>query len=250
VGQDFERIRLEADRMQYQIDRMKAELKVLGDRLMTGDLEREVSAAELQEMKALYRDVDAAVAEVVEERRQRLLELSIAETEVGLGDATARSEATIRDRYRELLRKGEGFLRPYRSSVDPGSRTALESIDADRAALLRAGSGLDSYFAELEKTIEMKVADLQKEVAAEYSLLAMHRQSLEELVDSGGAGILAYLNFVRVHKDFRAVVLRGDVGLIDVMWQKKEQMSNKISQLFEDRSGELRALQESFEEVR
>ena len=178
------------------------------------------------------------------------MELAIAQKEVGLGDPTMQREESLRARYREVLKAGEQFLRPYRGGLASSARGEVDKIDADRARLVDATAGLTTYFQDLARAVNVKTEDLRKEVRAEYSLLSMHRKSLEELVDSDGAGILAYLNFVRVHKDFRNVVLRGDVGLIDVMWKKKEKMSNKISQLFEDRSAELRALQESFEEVR
>ena len=104
----------------------------------------------------------------------------------------------------------------------------------------------------MNELIGDKVKEVRETVRNEELLLGEHRASLDEMVHAadGGAGVLAYLNFMRARTKFDELVLRGDVGLIDVGWQKKERMSNKINQLFEDRTGELRMLQDAFDEVR
>ena len=94
--------------------------------------------------------------------------------------------------------------------------------------------------------------DFSVDVTAQRALVDEHQKSLQQLVTTSqsGAGVLAYVNFMKARAEYTEIVLRGEVGIIDVVWKKKEDMSEKISKLFEDRTSELNLLQEAFEEVR
>jgi hypothetical protein len=104
----------------------------------------------------------------------------------------------------------------------------------------------------MDELVDERVKELRQDIDVERELMDEHRRSMQQLVSAsqGGAGVLAYLNFMRARAEFNEIILRGDVGIIDVVWKKKEDMSNKIGRLFEERSAELRLLQEAFEEVR
>ena len=55
--------------------------------------------------------------------------------------------------------------------------------------------------------------------------------------------------FVQVAQDFYNIVVRADVGVIDVAWAQKEESSQRVSRLNLQVGNERRSLREDFKEV-
>ena len=62
-------------------------------------------------------------------------------------------------------------------------------------------------------------------------------------------GAITYLNFNRVHDRFYDLVLRADVGKIDVSWARREDHRVRIDTLTRERARELQALDDEFRDV-
>jgi len=62
-------------------------------------------------------------------------------------------------------------------------------------------------------------------------------------------GAITYLNFNRVHNRFYDLVLRADLGKIDVSWARREDHRLRIDALTRERARELQALDDEFRDV-
>lgn len=242
VFYEFDRLKGQLDSVSYQIDSLRAQLAAV-DTYLKNDYGRPLTPEEMARINALRKEANASITELEALRAQLQQELSMTRDQVGMGDAVVLAEARLRQNYSDAITRAETFL---------NGRGASGEISSARAQVSPLQGRLDAYFTKMTALIDEKVGELRGVVRAEETLLTEHRASLEEIMHAsqGGAGVLAYLNFMRTRAKLDELVLRGDVGLIDVTWQKKERMSNKINQLFEDRTGELRMLQEAFDEVR
>ncbi|MEZ4462109.1 MAG: tetratricopeptide repeat protein [bacterium] len=242
VFYEFDRLKGQLDGVGYQIDSLRAQLAAI-DAYMKNDYGRPLTPEETARIKGLRDETNATIGELENVRLQLQQEIAMTRDQVGMGDAVVLAEAKVRDEYGQAITNAENFL---------NGRGASAEVNSARAQVPALQARLDNYFQRMSALIDEKVGEIRGEVRAEEALLVEHRASLEELVHAseGGAGVLAYLNFMKARSKFDELVLRGDLGLIDVKWQKKEQMSTKINQLFEDRTGELRMLQEAFDEVR
>ena len=203
---------------------------------------------ELDVACALAYQAAIAILNVREEAQANMKhELELNRQQVGVGDSVMLAERAMRRAFRDDLEKAHAFLSRFSGGSDRVQRigAALSQIPAHEQRL-------DQYFVRMDQLVDEKVEELRADIGVERQLMNDHRESMRELVTASqnGAGVLAYLNFMRTQNDFNEFILRGDVGIIDVVWEKKEDMSNKIGDLFEERTTELRLLQESFEEVR
>ena len=88
-------------------------------------------------------------------------------------------------------------------------------------------------------------------VDEETANLARYRRALSSLegetVDVVGA--ITYLNFNRIHERFYDLVLRADVGKIDIAWARREDRRLRIDALTRERARELQALDDEFRDV-
>jgi endoglucanase Acf2 len=62
-------------------------------------------------------------------------------------------------------------------------------------------------------------------------------------------GAITYVNFNRVHNRFHELVLRADLGKIDISWARREDHRLRIDALTRDRARELQALDDEFRDV-
>jgi hypothetical protein len=128
----------------------------------------------------------------------------------------------------------------------------VRRIEKARQQLPPAYARLQGFFKQMRSIVDEKAEDLRQTIAQERKMLDMREQRLSELTaeSKSTAAQVAYHNFTQVKQKFDEIVLRGDVGLIDVAWQMKEGKTDELNQLREDRRSALKALQESFQEVR
>jgi hypothetical protein len=110
---------------------------------------------------------------------------------------------------------------------------------------------LDQRDDEIAKVVRRRVAEMLAVVEEETANLARYRialRSLEgETVDVVGA--ITYLSFNRIHGRFYDLVLRADLGKIDVAWARREDHRLRIDALTRERARELQALDDEFRDV-
>ena len=92
---------------------------------------------------------------------------------------------------------------------------------------------------------------IRQKIAIESRNLEDYRQ--EVTTDEGSAGGLvgriAYQSFRRVRRQVYDLVLKADVGIIDVAWTRKRSDADKIQKLASDKDRQLRLLEDDFREV-
>jgi len=102
------------------------------------------------------------------------------------------------------------------------------------------------------KTVDERVVALQGQVAEERQNLDAHRASLKGF---GGetqalAGRIAFKNFEQVRGKFHDIVLKADVGLIDVAWASKEEVASRIEGVLGERKDEFKELDADYNPLR
>ncbi len=166
--------------------------------------------------------------------------LEVGRLGVGVGDERYQTDDEQRARFIELIDR-ERQLRP---SGGPDYDAAFSRV----AALERQ---LDQRDAEVASVIEQRVSEMRGIVAEESAKLRGYRASLgsfdRETEDVVGA--VTSLNFNRVYDRFYDLVLRADVGKVDVSWARREQHRLRIDALTRERARELQALDDEFRDV-
>jgi predicted transcriptional regulator len=124
--------------------------------------------------------------------------------------------------------------------------------------VVRLRKKVAGYRAELEKfnkhlndAVRAKAGDLKAEVLKERAVLERYRRTI---VDTRGdakrvIGEIARGSFNDVKQRFQDIVLRADVGIVDVAWALKEEQTHAISRRVNEQRRELRVLDEEFADV-
>jgi hypothetical protein len=110
---------------------------------------------------------------------------------------------------------------------------------------------LDQRDAEVAAMVRRRVSGMLTVVDEETANLVRYRVALRSLEGETEdvVGAITYLNFNRVHDRFYDLVLRADLGKIDVSWARREDHRLRIDALTRKRARELQALDDEFRDV-
>jgi hypothetical protein len=103
----------------------------------------------------------------------------------------------------------------------------------------------------LRNKVHNRLEHIRKTVLAEKVNLDDEGKGLGGLTDTSAQliGQIAVDSFKKVEHDFYNVVLRGDVGLVDVAWSKKESHTQTIEKYAKEKDEASRILEDRFKEV-
>jgi hypothetical protein len=166
--------------------------------------------------------------------------LEVGRLHVGVGDKRYQADDARRTKFINLVDRE----RELAGSGGPGYNAAFSRVTAVERQL-------NQRDAEVAAVVKRRVSEMLVVVDEETANLARYRLAIgalegetEEVV-----GAITYLNFNRVHDRFYDLVLRADVGKIDVSWAKREDHRLRIDALTRDRARELQALDDEFRDV-
>jgi hypothetical protein len=159
---------------------------------------------------------------------------------VGVGDKRYQADDAERDKFIDLV----GRERDLAGSGGPEYDAAFSRV----AAVERQ---LDRRDAEVAAMVQRRVSQMLGTVDEETVNLARYRAALGSLEGETEdvIGAITYLNFNRIHDRFHDLVLRADVGKIDVSWARREDHRLRIDALTRERARELQALDDEFRDV-
>jgi tetratricopeptide (TPR) repeat protein len=121
--------------------------------------------------------------------------------------------------------------------------------------LLARCDAIDVQIAAFDKRVEgqvdVRIATVNRYLSGAKEQLALAGQKLGSVLDESKAlgGGLAQAMFTRVAEKFYDLVVRSDVGIIDVSWGLKDQKTQAVTKLTSLKNLELKALDEDFRKV-
>ncbi len=199
-------------------------------------------------------ELDGAIGEIEGESdasdRMRK-DLDDAKMSVGVDDADMQLAQQLRTKYDDVLRRLHDLDVRVRSRLSASDRSKAEQIDSilDRARGVESKVG--AFNGRIDTMLDARLKDLMTEVSDEKLKVAAYRQQLggytTESADVGG-GIMAD-NFKAVTQRFYNVVVRSEVGIIDVAWALKESSTRNTNRLVAERKRELKLLDDEFKQV-
>ncbi|HEX8435597.1 MAG TPA: hypothetical protein VF697_10875, partial [Archangium sp.] len=192
-----------------------------------------------------------------EERRVETLQAELQQLrsrladERGSANAFVAGEDVIRARYREVLQREHALLAAAegRLSGEDAALVGRTHEARQRANALRARVELSRQV--LRAQVERRGKLIREKVLVEQQLLQGYHQ--EVVAVAGDArnlvGRIAYESFKKVRQQFYDLVLKGDVGLVDVAFTRKQDKTTEIQKLSSQKDEELHSLEVEFKEV-
>ena len=205
------------------------------------------AASMYQAMNDLRAELEAMRTELEEVRRAALL----ARDETGTGDPVTLRARALRAALRQVLDEEQALAARVIGRMQGDDRRA----GARLATLLRAAGVVTGKVGEIEGAIDdvvaFALADVGAALVEEKARLAAYERELaiyeQESRDLGGTILGTAL--AKVKKKLADVLVRSDIGVIDVAWSQKEDIDETVRKLVLDELRELRTLQDEFRDI-
>ncbi len=178
-------------------------------------------------------------------------EIAEARRDTQAGGAAAEAERNATTRLAELLKEEQTLQAQVKSRLSGDSQSQVDRI---MGVLTRADAiqmQLHTFDQRIDAQAEARLHGIRSALATEKEQLASASQKMGDLVTESQSlgGGLAQVMFTRVADRFYDLVVRSDVGIIDVSWGLKDQKTNAVSKLVNQQKLELKALDEDFRRV-
>jgi chromosome segregation ATPase len=238
----------EAFRLGYELQSLRAVTtavrKWVDDTRAQRQSPPEEEQAFLAELQVQEEALDALQAEL-ERTRARLAD------ERNSADSSVAGEDLIRRQYDEVLGRERALLAAAQGRLPEDAAYMVARIKQvrERTGALRARTTVAKRV--LREQLERRGRLIREKVLAEQQLLDTYDTELAQA--SGDArqlvGRIAYGSIQRVRAQFYELVLKADVGLVDVAFNRKQGKTGEIQKVSSEKDRELRALDAEFKEV-
>jgi hypothetical protein len=177
--------------------------------------------------------------------------LSDAKNAVGVGGADEVAERGVKDRYREVLAKEHALLLSMRSRLSGSKAQDFDALSGLFSRCNTIDTKLQNFDKRLESGVEGKLTAIRAALSEEkaqvgkYNVEAADYKARTDTV----AGGITYDGFRKVARRFYEIVVRADVGIIDVAWALKDAKSKEVSRLVRQQKMDLKVLDAEFKEV-
>jgi len=220
--------------------------KYLADEQERGAAENQTKQFE-ETIEELQTDIQALRKELATTHQ----DITMGRDQAGIGDAQAVRARELRQQYSAAIDAEHALLAAMTSRMSGADRTKAEQV----GNLLTKGATvlaeIDLVEREIVRVVDAELAETRAAILEEEQKLVGYRAELEryEARAQTLGGEVLHANFDKVSKRFYEVLIRSDVGVIDVAWATKEQSETILKKLTLEESRERRVLQEQFGDV-
>ncbi|MFT3695040.1 MAG: hypothetical protein QM831_18020 [Kofleriaceae bacterium] len=198
------------------------------------------------------KELDAAAQEAssIEDELESIRnEAALGKDLAGVGDEGIVAARNLRAQMKTAQDNEQRMLDGFTAaSRDPGKSKSLAAL-GDRSTQLAAN--LDGTDRTIDASVGQALDEVKAILAEEKKNLAAYKQELADQESEArhvGSHVLAD-SFKEVKDDLYDVIVRTDVGAVDVSWSQKEDTDDDLKRLNLARSRELKQLHDEFKDV-
>ena len=190
------------------------------------------------------RSLDGLLAEVEEFRTALLDERTNADKAISGEDA-------LRKQYATMLEQDRGIFNQVRSSLSGDAQKVMLRTDVVRADALAVHDRVVRSKSIIRERVEKRAQKLREQVILEQELIEGYARDTDAITGETRnlVGRIAFDSFKRVYQSFHDLVLKANVGVVDVSFQRKQDKTSSIQKLAAQKDRELKQLDDEFKEV-
>ncbi len=230
--------------MQSQLGQLTAIKKFVDDTKSQRKDTPEDEKAFLEKVTLEQNALDAMQFELSELRAALLSERSNADKAVG-------GEGLLKQDYEQLLEQERTLLSQSRQGLSAEGQRILSRANSVRAQSVALRERVTRSKTIVRDRVAHKAQVLREQVMREQQAIESYRSQTSQVTGETRnlVGRIAFDSFKRVRQSFYDLVLKADVGVVDVSFQRKQDKTSQIQTLAAQKDRELKQLDDEFKEV-
>jgi tetratricopeptide (TPR) repeat protein len=238
----------QASESNVEIQSLEAELIAIESYFRMSRSEQKIRP---EDIEGPVRDMRAAIDELRAANEKVREDIVDASREATTAGAAGDSERATTQRLDDVLRQETVVYDAGKVRLGGSDRVEAEKIIGLLGRCDSVQDKLAVYDKKVDAQIDIRLQAVKKYLATEKEALAKAGGKLGGIVDDskGLGGGLAQAMFAKVADKFYDLVVRSDVGIIDVAWGLKDQKTSSVNKLTNQKNLEIKALDEDFRRV-
>jgi tetratricopeptide (TPR) repeat protein len=237
-----------ASELNVEIQALEAQLVAIEQYYRNSRAEQKIRPEDIQQP---VKDLRAALDGLRSAHDKIREEIADASREDSAAGASGQYERASTTRLTELLRQEQDLQNRAKYRLGASDQQNIERMNGVLSRADAVGRQLDEFDQRIDKQVDVRLDTVKRYLATEKEELAKANSKLGTVVNESQSlgGGLAQAMFTRVADRFYDLVVRSDVGIIDVSWGLKDQKTSTVTKLTNLKNLELRALDEDFKKV-
>ncbi|HTM20865.1 MAG TPA: tetratricopeptide repeat protein [Kofleriaceae bacterium] len=204
---------------------------------------------------ALYEKTDKELAAEVAAMQKELDDIRVEATKArdvaGTGDELAAKERELRSNLRRTLDAEYKYVFEVSRSVTFGDRQKIDQIGLLAEKAGRMTGTLDEINVKIDEVVTWGLKDVREALDEEKGRLTAYQREYSdlELESREMGGLVLGAAFGVVRDMFYDILVRTDVGVIDIAWAQREFADKTLKSLDRDKKREQRTLRIEFDQV-
>lgn len=204
-------------------------------------------ASQLAQISTALAELDPEVLAMRTEFLDVRRKLELGRDAAGVADENALAANALRMQWRQAA--DAEFRALAAASPRDAARVRKLAALADKAA--QTAAFLDETIAQIDKKVDVALVDVRAQLATESTELAAAKAeyaAVESESRAIGAGVMLQ-GFAAVREKLYDIVVRSDVGNIDVKWSQKEDIDADLKRFGLERSREVKQIRDEFRDI-
>jgi hypothetical protein len=238
----------QASELNVEIQSLDAQLVAIETYYRSSRSEQKIRPEDIQ---GPVRDMRATIDELRAAHDQIREEIVDATREATTAGTAGQSERASAQRLTDLLRQEAEVQDAAKMRLSGHARVEDDRIGGLLARCDSIQKKLNDFDAKIDVQVDGRLEQVRKYLAAEKDELAKAGGTLGGIIDDSKmlGGGLAQAMFAKVADKFYDLVVKSDVGIIDVAWGLKDQKTGAVNKLTTQKNLEIKALDEDFRKV-
>jgi tetratricopeptide (TPR) repeat protein len=196
--------------------------------------------ASMDDMIALREELEALRSELDSARR----DLTLGKDRAGTGDEAALRGQSLRTELRRVLENEQSYMVRIAARLEGGNRARGKAIATILQATQDIARDVDALDRLIEEVVEVSLEDARSALVEEKAHLAAIKRELGDHEDESRelGGQVVGASFAAVKKKLYEILVRADVGVVDVGWSKKEDSDEALRRIDLDKLREQRMI--------
>jgi tetratricopeptide (TPR) repeat protein len=241
VSNEFQSYSQNLQRNQQRVDALEA-MVVAIERYLADPSHQAAGLDRAQLQEELVRQRQA-----IQQYRDRITTLrrQIAQgrEQIGVGDPRYARDMELREQIRDLVQREASLLRAS-GALSSEAEGLLQRVD-------RIDQQVDAADQRIASLVDQRIQTILTRVREEEGRVAGYRDRLSALEAEAATvvGNLILRQFRNVQVQLYQIVMRADLGLVDVAWEMREEHNNRARFLAEEQNREISQINDEFSEV-
>ena len=241
--------------LDQQVSEMNVEIQALEAQLVAVEQYYRVSRSEQkirpEDIEGPVRDMRTTIDELRAMHDKLREEIADATHDAATSGSADQAEHETALKLSDVLRQELAIEQKAATRLSGTDRAQVDRINDLLARCDAIDVQLNAFDKRVEGQVGVRIATVTRYLSGAKEQLALAGEKLGSVLDESKAlgGGLAQAMFTRVAEKFYDLVVRSDVGIIDVSWGLKDQKTQAVTKLTSLKNLELKALDEDFRKV-